>query len=77
MRKRFWKIIAKMELGKVKKVFPSCSEIRLKKYTDSTPYRREKSVQRKNFFEGLFQPFKNDLEIRFFMEPIAKGYRGM
>ena len=32
-------------IGKsLKTVFPSCSEIRLKKYTDSTPYRREKSV---------------------------------
>ena len=45
-------------IGKsLKTVFPSCSEIRLKKYTDSTPHRRVKSVWRKNFFECLFQPF--------------------
>ena len=30
-----------------------------------------------NRFEGLFQPFINDYEIWFFMDPVAKGYKGM
>ena len=60
----------------MKKVFPSCSKIRLKKYTDSTPHCRIKSVYRKNFFEGFFQPFINDLKIRFFHGTYSQRLQG-